>query len=193
MNAVDFQGLKVQASQVALPWPQGVLRRASVNSFGFGGSNAHVVVEEAKSWANETHVSSFKHSDALQDFFGDDDSAVSEGASILVFSANDEQALESSVEALKRHIMNPVVQVGLRDLAYTLSERRTHHFYRGFIVTDKAVFDSNALVSGKKSAKIPRVGFVFTGQGAQWPQMGKLLVERFPAAEKTLRYLDTVL
>ena len=152
-----------------------------------------MVLEEAKLWADEAHVLSFKHSDALQDFFAEDDDAVSESASILVFSANDEQALRSSVEALKRHVMNPVVQVGLRDLAYTLSERRTHHFYRGFIVTDKAVVDSNALVSGKKSAKIPQVGFVFTGQGAQWPQMGKLLVQRFPTAEKTLRYLDTVL
>ncbi len=192
MYVVDFEGLKVQASHRARPWPPG-LRRASVNSFGFGGSNAHVVLEEAKPWANAAHVSSLKGSDAVDDFFAEDDNAVSESASILVFSANDEQALQSSVEALKRHVMNPVVQVSLGDLAYTLSQRRTHHFYRGFIVTDKAAFDSNALMSGKKSAKVPQVGFVFTGQGAQWPQMGKLLIERFPAAQKTLQYLDTVL
>ena len=152
-----------------------------------------MVIEEAKPWAGATHVSSFKDSEALEDFFAEDDNPVSEGASILVFSANDEQSLKSSVEALKRHVMNPVVKVSLQDLAYTLFERRTLHFYRGFIMTDKTIFDSTALVSGKRSAKVPRVDFVFTGQGAQWPQMGKLLVERFPAAARTLRYLDEVL
>lgn len=152
-----------------------------------------MVVEEAKPWADATHVSSFQYSEALEDFFAEDDNPVSEGTTVLVFSANDEQALKSSVEALKRHVMNPVVKLSLRDLAYTLLERRTLHFYRGFITTDKAIFDSTALVSGKKSAKIPRVDFVFTGQGAQWPQMGKLLVQRFPTVERTLRHLDTVL
>jgi len=152
-----------------------------------------VVVEEAKPWADAAHASSFKHSEALEDFFAEDDDPVSQGPTVLIFSANDEQALKSSVEALKRHVMNPVVKVSLRDLAYTLSERRTLHFYRGFITTDKAIFDSTALVSGKKSAKVPRVGFVFTGQGAQWPQMGKLLVQHFPSVERTLKHLDTVL
>ena len=89
--------------------------------------------------------------------------------------------------------MYPGVQVKLPDLAFTLSERRTHHFHRGFVVTSKNAYRSSALITNKKSPETPRIGFVFTGQGAQWPRMGKLLVENFPLAERLLRYLDTVL
>ena len=39
----------------------------------------------------------------------------------------------------------------------------------------------------------PKVGYVFTGQGAQWPEMGKSLLEVFPLAASTIRYLDEVL
>jgi acyl transferase domain-containing protein len=189
---VDFQNLKVRASRAPLTWPQVAIRRASVNSFGFGGSNAHVVLEETKSWAKSTYVSSFRRFDEVDDFFAEDE-AVNTTPFILLFSGNDDSSLQAYVKALKRHLMYPGVQVKLPDLAFTLSERRTHHFHRGFVVTNKAAFDSRALISCKKSPLTPRIGFVFTGQGAQWPQMGKLLVEGFPLAGKLLRYLDTVL
>ena len=45
----------------------------------------------------------------------------------------------------------------------------------------------------KKSTEPPRVGFVFTGQGAQWSTMGKSLVENFPTASLLLKHLDDVL
>ena len=175
-----------------MTWPKVAFRRASVNSFGFGGSNAHVVLEETNPWAKSTYVSSFRKFDEVDDFFAEDEAA-NVKPFILVFSGNDGSSLQSYVKALRRHLMYPGVQVKLPDLAFTLSERRTHHFHRGFVVTNKEAFDSRALISGKKSPETPRIGFVFTGQGAQWPQMGKLLVENFPLAGKVLRYLDTVL
>ena len=163
-----------------------------MNSFGFGGSNAHVVLEEAKPWARPTYVSSFKTLNELDDFFAEGEAA-SDTPSVLVCSANDEDSLLNYVEELRRHLVYPAVRTDLQDLAFTLSERRTHHLHRGFIVTKKAVFDSRALVVGKKSAEPPRIGFVFTGQGAQWPRMGKLLVQHFPLANRLLRHLDSVL
>ena len=190
--SVDFQGLNVLASRSSLPWPQVALRRASVNSFGFGGSNAHVVLEETKSWARPTHVSSFKNPNELDDFFADDEVA-SDSPSVLVYSANDENSLLNYVETLRRHLIYPAVRIDLQDLAFTLSKRRTHHLHRGFIITNKAIFDSRALIMGKRSVEPPRIGFVFTGQGAQWPRMGKLLVQHFPLASRLLRHLDSVL
>lgn len=163
-----------------------------MNSFGFGGSNAHVVLEEAKSWATHTYVSSFNATNELDDFF-DEGEAASDNLSVLVCSANDENSLLNYVEALRRHLVYPAVRIDLQDLAFTLSDRRTHHLHRGFIVTNNAVFNSKALVVGKKSAEPPRIGFVFTGQGAQWPLMGHLLVQNFPLAKQLLRHLDSVL
>ena len=192
-NEVDFQILKVRASRTALPWPKTEVRRASVNSFGYGGSNAHVVLEEPKKLvgdAKTTFVSSISQSN--DDLFGEDE-PTSTRLFTLVFSANDESSLQAYCKKLRQYLMNPSVKVTLPDLAYTLSERRTHHYNRGFIVAQSTALDESAFVFQKKSTETPRVGFVFTGQGAQWSRMGKSLVENFPMASLLLKHLDDVL
>lgn len=192
-NEVDFQTLKVRASRTALPWPKTEVRRASVNSFGYGGSNAHVVLEEPKKLvgdAKTTFVSSISQSN--DDLFGEDE-RTSTRLFTLVFSANDEGSLQAYCKKLRQYLMNPSVKVTLPDLAYTLAERRTHHYNRGFMVAKSTALDESAFVFQKKSTETPRVGFVFTGQGAQWSQMGKSLVENFPMASLLLKHLDDVL
>ena len=190
---VDFQSLKVRASRTALPWPKTEVRRASVNSFGYGGSNAHVVLEEPKVMvgdAKTTFVSSISQDD--DDLFGQEEPK-SARPFTLVFSANDDSSLQAYCKKLRQYLMNPSVKVTLPDLAYTLAERRTHHFNRGYLVTQSTALDEASFVFQKKSTETPRVGFVFTGQGAQWSQMGKSLVESFPLASLLLKHLDDVL
>ena len=189
----------MRASRATLPWPQVPFKRASVNSFGYGGSNAHVIVEEP-SWLlpgwSGAHVSSYQ---ADGDLFSDDDDDDDDGAEqgsvpfLLALSANDESSLRAYVQALKKHLTNPSVKIPLPDLAHTLGERRTHHFHRGYLVTQTTAVDEASLVVGKKATNEPRVGFVFTGQGAQWPQMGKAVVDTFPQAREMLHHLDSVL
>ncbi|KAL8683912.1 MAG: hypothetical protein Q9186_000123 [Xanthomendoza sp. 1 TL-2023] len=190
---IDFQTLKVRASRTALPWPKTDVRRASVNSFGYGGSNAHVVLEEPKvlvGSAKPTFVSSL--SQVSEDFFGDDEPK-STRPFTLVFSANDESSLQAYTKKIRQYLMNPSVKVSLPDLAYTLSERRTHHYNRGYVVAQSTTLNESAFVFQKKSTEPLRVGFVFTGQGAQWSRMGKSLVDNFPTASLLLRHLDDVL
>ncbi|KAK8429569.1 putative polyketide synthase [Phyllosticta citricarpa] len=189
---IDFEKLKVRATRTAISWPQTAVKRASVNSFGYGGSNAHVVVEEATKWSKPTHVSSHRRVSDLDNFF-DDDEAEEGRAFTLVFSANDESALLANVKALSAHLINPEVSVKLPDLAYTLSERRTRHFHRGYLVAKSNSIDEASINLGKKGAESPRIGFVFTGQGAQWSQMGKGLIEAFPEAKALIQRLDKVL
>ena len=110
----------------------------------------------------------------------DEDDAVR--PSILVLSANDTFSLRGAITSLGNHLINPRVKVSLSDLAYTLSERRSKLWHRAFLTTrntDVAERDG-AWVVAKKSAQTPSIGFVFTGQGAQWPQMGKDLLQFFP-------------
>ena len=192
-SQVDFQTLKVRASRTALPWPKAEVRRASVNSFGYGGSNAHVVLEEPKKLigdAKMTFVSSVSQDD--DDFFGEEEPK-STRPFTLIFSANDESSLQAYCKKMRQYLMNPSVKVSLPDLAYTLAERRTHHYNRGYIVTQSTALDEAAFVFQKKGTEVPRVGFVFTGQGAQWPRMGKSLVDNFPTASLLLKHLDDVL
>ncbi|RFU28992.1 hypothetical protein B7463_g7334, partial [Scytalidium lignicola] len=189
---IDFKALKVRATRTAIPWPDLPTRIASVNSFGYGGSNAHAVLQDVGSFLrtfNSKHVSSLAAK--VEDLFADDDE-VAEAPQVLVFSANNEPSLKSYSQELKKHLRNPGVSVKLSDLAYTLSEKRSRHFHRAYVVTKKTDFDQGAIVFGKKSADVPKIGFVFTGQGAQWSQMGKG-VATFPLAKRLLERLDKAL
>jgi acyl transferase domain-containing protein len=85
------------------------------------------------------------------------------------------------------------VAVKLPDLAYTLSERRSRHFHRAYVVADNTNINEGAFTFGKKSTDAPRIGFVFTGQGAQWSQMGKGVIETFTVAKLLINRLDRVL
>ncbi|ROV92586.1 hypothetical protein VMCG_08925 [Cytospora schulzeri] len=204
---IDWSGCRVKASRTSLQWPKmpaGSLRRASVNSFGFGGANAHAVLEQAQF---SRHVSSY-NTQVSDDFFDSDDDDYMDGVSqdtpsetlptVLVFSANDQTSLKGYVKALSAHLINPAVSVKLEDLAYTLSERRSRHYYRAFSIvhtkkSSRVTIDDKTLVTGKQSSLPPRIGFVFTGQGAQWSQMGLDLIKTEPLAEKVIKGLDEVL
>lgn len=190
---IDFERLKVKASRTSLPWPDMPSRIASVNSFGYGGSNAHVVLQDRGSFLKgqkASYVSSFAAGD---NFFDDDDDDEASGPLQLhVFSTNDEESMKNYFKKLQSHIRNPGVSVKNTDLAYTLS-RRSRLFNRGFIVSRSSSLDESDLVTGKKNPEPPRVGFVFTGQGAQWSQMGKGIVELFPQTKIVLQKLDEAL
>nr|A0A2Z5XAL7.1 RecName: Full=Hybrid PKS-NRPS synthetase phm1; Short=PKS-NRPS phm1; AltName: Full=Phomasetin biosynthesis cluster protein 1 [Pyrenochaetopsis sp.]BBC43184.1 PKS-NRPS hybrid [Pyrenochaetopsis sp.] len=180
-----YNNLEVPTS--AKPWPQllpGQARRASVNSFGFGGTNAHAIVE-----AYEPPTSS----GAADNVFAP-----------LVFSAATEKSLRASLSAHGDYLQaNP--QVPLRNFAYTLQERRSTLAFRAVIPasnTTDAVERINALLDDADSVELgtkhfatphPRLLGVFTGQGAQWPRMGAQIVEASPYASKKLGELDTAL
>lgn len=117
---IDFHSSRVRASRNTVTWPATAMRRASVNSFGFGGANAHVVLEAAE---HSSHVSSYLQK-VGHDFFDSDgeDQVLEAKPTLLVFSANDEQSLKNNIMSLSAHLINPGVSVDIGDLAYTLSE-----------------------------------------------------------------------
>lgn len=129
--------------------------------------------------------------------FDDDDYDSVEGEAArpytLVVSANDAVSLRANIDALCRHLINPRVRVSLPDLAYTLSQRRTQFWHRAFVTARTTEFQASDFVVGKKSPKEPRLGFIFTGQGAQWSQMGKDLLQFLPETRTILEEFDAVL
>ncbi|KAL2069921.1 hypothetical protein VTL71DRAFT_14600 [Oculimacula yallundae] len=189
---IDFKGLKVRPIRNPIDWPAGAKRRASVNSFGFGGANAHVVLDASQ---DSKHVSSYMGK-VTHDYFAldDDEDTPADGTpKLLIFSANDDTSLKKNIHNLSSHLINPAVSVDFDDLAYTLSERRSRHYHRGFLVTKTTSIAQGSVIFGKKQSSPPRIGFIFTGQGAQWSQMGRELINTFPAAKATVQYLDEVL
>lgn len=162
-------------------WPDRPVRRAGVNSFGYGGANAHAILESI-----DSVLPGYRESRNAPAWL-----KLQRESFLLPFSASNEDSMRSTVEQITTR-----TDIDYSDLAYTLGVRRTHFVSRGFAIVDRkdgGGLDIDKLVSGgKREAALP-LAFIFTGQGAQWPQMGKELMEEFPSFLRTIRELDGVL
>ncbi|KAK2593324.1 hypothetical protein QQS21_008967 [Conoideocrella luteorostrata] len=183
----------IQGRQVpthAKPWPalpKGAVRRASVNSFGFGGANSHAILD---SYHAEVDNAS---------------SALVVPVTPFVFSAASNISLVSSLQAHLDHLKtNPV---NMRDLAWMLQQRRSTFSHKiAFSAPDveslirkielrlKEYEDkSDANIGVRSSSTPPKVLGVFTGQGAQWPAMGAELIRSSEFVRRRLQELDGAL
>ncbi|KAI0518349.1 hypothetical protein F5B22DRAFT_635407 [Xylaria bambusicola] len=186
-----YHGLQIATQPV--PWPklpEGVPRRASVNSFGFGGSNAHAILEQYMGADGETVA--FVKSKLFTPF---------------VFSSATEAGLVGTLQAYSNHLKaHP--DINPSDLAWTLQKRRTHFQFKASFsaqTIDELVSKIDAklsLVKEKPGSTIgiktnpasqytsPCIVGVFTGQGAQWPAMGAQLILSSDFARKRIEYLE---
>lgn len=170
--AIPFESAKLTVPTEPTPWPHDRLERASVNSFGVGGTNAHAVIDSAASF-NVSTVSK-RASDEPQ---------------LLLFSANSQKALTSMVDNYRDFVERKPEKIG--DLAYTLANRREHLSCRTFAIASKGSLGTISPTT--KSVKPPAVIIIFTGQGAQWPQMGRDLMDFNPTFLNSIRRLDQYL
>ncbi|KAH8731286.1 putative polyketide synthase [Phaeosphaeriaceae sp. PMI808] len=213
--SIDFEKLRIRATRPGIAWPatSNNYRRASINSFGYGGSNAHVVLDNAEQYLQAGWPTQHKRRPYVSSYLNPSDilsfrskardrssKTLVQRPQILVFSANDKGSLKNQVDALSAHLLDPRVKVKLSDLAYTLSERRTRHFWRSYSLAfstktgNASPVPEAAIQSSQVPDRATKVGFVFTGQGAQWSQMGAELVQMFPKTVKVfLKELDLVL
>ena len=104
---------------------------------------------------------------------------------LLVFSANHPDSLQKLTEKYRDYIDRS--SVSLRDLAYTLGVRREHMLYKSFGITDGMSFEASSTTKSD-STLVP--AFVFTGQGAQWPRMGKELIADYDSFRADIRKMD---
>lgn len=190
---VDFKQWKLEIPTQSKQWdPLGdVPRRASINSFGYGGTNAHVILEEYDSQQSLAIPSALSLPAEL--------AGMVECRPYLVpLTSHSERAGKQWAETLTTYLKNNSASVS--DIGAALSSRRTMHRFRSFAIAsdmEKLIERIQDPVPGSgwkgKLDIAPRIGFVFTGQGAQWFGMGRSLIEKCPLFLQTLQKCDAVL
>ncbi len=165
-SEIDFDAGPFYVNTVLRTWerPDGQPRCAGVSSFGMGGTNAHVVLEEAPEVAA---------------------SDMSRRWQVLPVSAKSDVALVQACENLAVYLeQHP--ELPLADVAYTLQVGRTGFEHRVSVVCDDvagAVRGLRSAPGGVRNAGVvpdgrsPEVVFLYPGQGAQYPNMGRGLYE----------------
>lgn len=179
--AIDFDtlNLRVPVRNEVLDDSKGPLF-ACVNSFGYGGANAHVVLEQAPRVEKRS------------------EGAPLTSTSLFPLSAKSEEALRQKAADLLVRLDEG--EVRLDDLGYTLGAGRAHHEHRlalgaacaeelrealSAFVENK---DHEAVLYGKRGADAERgeVVFVYTGMGSQWWGMGRELYEKEPVFARAI-------
>lgn len=165
--AIDFEATPFRVSGRLEPWPRGAVpRRAAVSSFGVGGTNAHVVLEEAP-WQAPS------------------DLAV--GPQVLLLSARSQAALDAAGVQLADHLASHP-ELSLADVAHTLRVGRKAFAFRSATVADSAASAIDALraegspwhAQAATGAHPRQPVLMFPGQGAQYPRMGQALHAALP-------------
>ena len=109
---------------------------------------------------------------------------------LLVFSANTQGSLRQQINSYQEYVKHYPGR--LRDLAYTLSLRREHLPHRAFSVTIGGLI-TNVSSFTKASMNVPEIVMIFNGQGAQWSEMGKDLIEKDQRFREDIRVMDGIL
>ena len=179
---IPWDELPVSIPTQPTPWPElGGTRLAGVSAFGFSGTNAHVVVEQAPPAPTPANAE------------------VRRPLHVLTLSAQDGAALAAQAAGLSAALADHE-DPELGDFAYTLNTGRAR-------LPERAAFTASTIAEARERldaiaqgtealgvgrARVaagtePRVGLLFTGQGAQYPGMGRALYENAPAFRDALR------
>ncbi len=180
--AIDWNAAQMALVREPQPWPaKDRPRRAGISSFGIGGTNAHVIVEEAPVASRPKPRVPVSQLSALP----------------FVLSASSTSALRAQARKLHAHLEN--TDDRLVDVAHSLATARTHLRKRQVLFADdkttllkslascaRGETPAGAVRTPETGAEGCRVALLFTGQGSQLPGMGRKLYDLYPVFKDAL-------
>ena len=215
---VNWDDLPLRVTDMMMDWPRHADRppRAAVNSFGWSGTNAHVVVEGYELPEAETNLSKMSSPSGAAvpvaaPIARRDKTIQKRTTRFLPLSAKSNQALREVASQylgwLSEHSKELVAPSSaahplLSDMAWTAATGRSHFSYRSGIafgddtgLREKLVglADGKGVENGLIMPRPPKVAFVFTGHGGQWTGMGRALYEREPVFRSVLDRCDRLI
>jgi len=189
---IDLGQAPVEVPTTVVPWTNGSgPRMAGVNSFGYSGTNAHAILQESQLPVEQKTVLRERPNE------------------LVVMSAKSKASLEELVDRWLDWLARDE-SASLQDIAFTAATGRTHLSHRlaavgknkGDIVGKLRAWRDGRVAKGLASGQTrlrlrPRVAFMFTGQGAQYPGMGAELYKtetRFAEAlDRVAKLMDAEL
>jgi acyl transferase domain-containing protein/thioesterase domain-containing protein len=200
---IDFDALALRVVTETEPWPRySGTATAGVSAFGFGGTNAHIVLQEYR-----PSISPLCRAETDNSYPAETDIPVS-GPAVLALDAPTPQRLREDAADLASWLNarpQPVGGVELGDLAHTLAGRLGRGRHRAAIVARTREQAAEALsklaadqpdpaaVSGLVRTGTPGAVWVFSGYGSQWPGMGRRLLDQEPAFAAAIDRLEPLL
>jgi myxalamid-type polyketide synthase MxaB len=180
---IDFANSPFYVNTKRTAWLTDAPRRASVNSLGIGGTNVHVVLEEAPQPLSVSETSALPQ--------------------LLTLSAKSEPALQALIQRYYSYLIN--ANVCLTDLCFTTHVGRSHFNHRLAIIATslselrqklKQQIDGQR-AEGVFQAQIQNItsqpiAFLFTGQGSQYPGMGQALYKTCPIFQTVVDRCDQI-
>jgi polyketide synthase 12 len=189
---IPFDDLSLRVAGIGQSWPAGDRPAlVGVSAFGFGGTNAHLVVEQAPQARLDDDESDPRHQEQAQ---------------LLTISAQGEQALKDLAGRYEAQLTQPDAAVSAASLCRSAAVRRTHHERRLAIVGTTIDDLRQGLVDfrreqdragtssgGRRVARRPAPVFVFSGQGPRWWPLSRDLLEGEPVFRQSIEESDELL
>lgn len=200
---ITLEGSRIELPTAPVAWPAKAGRRlAGISSFGFGGTNTHLLVEAPPSSQSPTKVDSASRN-------GEPISGLStarpRGRHVFKVAGRSPETVQQQAAAFAEFIeQNPEASLG--EVCFSANTGRADFNHRAAMVCDSTealVKNLKTLAAGKPSPAIkrgtvkgiarPKVAMLFTGQGSQYPQMGRELYETELVFREVIDQCDEIL